>query len=261
MKLGKKSIIGIIIAVAVLIVLSFSFAIVPAGHTGVRVTLGQVEGVVEEGFNIKTPFIQDVKIIDNRVQKTEVDTESFSKDLQTVETNVAVHYRITPDKSNHLYKTVGLHYNDIIIVPTVNESMKSITAQYTADELVSSRQKVSTEIVNLMGVKLEEYGFTVTAVNILDFKFSEEFIRAIEEKQVAQQNALKAEQDLARIKIEAEQKVAQAKAEAEAYRLQSRQLTDNMIKAKWIEKWDGKLPHVQSGDSGNVIIDMRDNEE
>jgi len=100
--------------------------------------------------------------------------------------------------------------------------------------------------------KIAAYGFSTESLNIVDFQFSEEFNAAIEAKQTAQQNALKAEQDLARIKIEAEQKVAQAEAEAESYRLKSQELTEELIKMAMIDKWDGQLPKVVS-DGGNLF--------
>ena len=127
-------------------------------------------------------------------------------------------------------------------------------AQYTAEELITMRQTVGNEMQQNISEKLVPYGFSTESVNIVDFQFSEEFNAAIEAKQTAQQNALKAEQDLARVKVEAEQAITQAQAEAESYRLKSQELTDEMIMMEFIDKWDGKLPTVVS--DGQALLSM-----
>ncbi|MDR1101014.1 MAG: prohibitin family protein [Clostridiales bacterium] len=245
--------------IVVVAVLFFgAFSIVPTGHTGVRVTLGKVSGIANEGLNFKIPLIQKVVKMDNRIIKADIETEAFSKDLQTVKTVLAVNYHVAFDKSNQLYQSVGTGYQDVILIPAVSESLKSICSRYTAEELVANRQQVSKEVGELLSLQVELHGLVLNAFNIMDFDFSEEYIKAIEQKQVAQQNALKAEQDLQRVKIEAEQQVTQAQADAETYRLQSQQLNENLIKKAWIDKWNGQLPQVQSGEGGSMVIDLRD---
>lgn len=240
-----------------LILIFSSFTIVSAGHTGVVVTFGKVSGSMTEGLHLKWPVAQKIVMMDNRILKLETQNDSVSKDLQSVSATVALNHRLLPDKSAVLYQGIGVGYEDVVIQPSLQECIKAVSARYTAEELITNRGIVSTEISDLLKTKISQHGIHVQDFNIVNFSFSKEFDAAIEAKQVAQQNALKAEQDLARIKIEAEQRVAQAQAEAEAYRLQSQQLTDNMISAKWIEKWDGTLPTVMGGDSGSVILDMR----
>ena len=131
-----------------------------------------------------------------------------------------------------------------------------VTAQYTAEEIITKRSDVSMKMTNLLTEKIAENGIKVEAFNVINFDFSEEFNNAIESKQIAQQQALKAEQDLNRIKIEAEQKTVQAQAEAEALRLQKQEITEDLLELrrieaqlKAIEKWDGKLPTYNGGDA------------
>jgi regulator of protease activity HflC (stomatin/prohibitin superfamily) len=249
-----KKIVGISAAVLlVLILAATSIVVVPAGHTGVLVRLGAVQDtVLSEGLHFKVPLITKTVIMDNRVLKTEVNASSASKDLQTVTSTIALNYRVGRDNSASLYKNVGTGYEDIIVNPAIQECVKAVTAKFTAEELISDRQNVGEQMKELLAEKITPYGLDIEVFNIISFDFSEEFNAAIEAKQTAQQNALKAEQDLARIKVEAEQKIEQARAEAESYKLKNQEITDNTLKMAWIEKWNGELPKVVS-DGDNLM--------
>jgi regulator of protease activity HflC (stomatin/prohibitin superfamily) len=247
---------GVIAAAAVLIILLNSFTSVEAGHSGVVLTFGKVsEAVLSEGLHVKIPFIQQIIQIDNRVLKAEVDCSSASKDLQTVSSTIALNYRVRNEASARIYKEVGPSYESVIINPAIQECVKAVTAKYTAEQLITERQQISDQMKELLNEKISGYGLELEIFNIIAFEFTDEYNAAIEAKQTAQQNALKAEQDLQRIKVEAEQTVAQAEAEAEAYRLKSEQITPQMIAMEYIDKWDGKLPAV-AGDSSSMLIDI-----
>ncbi len=140
--------------------------------------------------------------------------------------------------------------------PVTQEVVKGITAKYTAQELISQREKVRSEIKELLKQRMIAYYIIVDDFSIINFKFSNQFEQAIESKQAADQLAQKAQRDLERIKIEAEQKIAQAKAEAESLRLQKENVTPQLIQLRKIEasikaidKWDGHMPRV----AGNTV--------
>ena len=258
-KKWKKLIIIGVIALFALVVLLNSFTVVDAGHTGVVVTLGSVnEGVLQEGIHTKAPFVQSVIKIDNRIQKLEVNTEAFSKDLQSVKTVLAINYRVDTSKSYSIYKNIGADYENVLVVPAVNEVLKATTAQYTAEESVTNRALISDGLVEGLNKKLNELGLYVTDVNIIDFDFSEAFINAIEEKQVAQQKLLKAETEkqtaITNAKAAAEAAKIKAEGAAEANKKLNDSLTDRVIENKKIEKWNGELPRVSG--SGGTIIDI-----
>ena len=252
----------VIIAAAVifaLIILFNSFTVVDAGHTGVVVTMGSVnEGVLTEGIHPKVPFAQSVVKIDNRIQKLEVNTEAFSKDLQSVKTVLAINYRVDSAKSYSLYKNIGADYENVLVVPAVNEVLKAITAQYTAEQSVTNRVLISDGLVEGLNEKLNDQGLYVTDVNIIDFDFSDAFITAIEEKQVAQQQLLKAETEkqtaITNAQASAEAEKIKAAGTAEANKTLNESLTDKVIENKKIEKWNGELPKVTGGDG--TIIDI-----
>ncbi len=256
----KSSSIIIVVLVLVALALANSFTIVDAGHTGVVVTLGKVnEGVLQEGLHMKIPFIQKVVKIDNRIVKLEVNTEAFSKDLQTVATTLAINYRVDTSKSYSIYKNIGAKYEEVLVVPAVNEVLKAITAKYTAEESVTNRSLISDGLIEELNNKLNNIGLFVTDVNIINFDFSEAFITAIEEKQVAQQQLLKAETEkqtaITNAQAAAETTRIKAEAEAEANNKIKASLNDDIIRSKFYEKWDGKLPQAMGTDSLITNID------
>lgn len=257
--LSKRVVLPVLGAIIVIIILANSLTIVQAGHTGVVLTLGRVEeNVLQEGLHVKIPFIQSVAMIDNRITKLEVSTEAFSKDLQTVQTTIAINYRVDTSKSFSIYKNIGRDYESILVVPAVNEVLKAIAAEYTAEESVTNRTLISEGLIVGLNEKLNDIGLYVTDVNIINFDFSDAYITAIEEKQVAQQQLLKAETEkqtqITNAEAEAEALKIRAEAEAEANRILAESITDTLVEYNKIEKWNGQLPQVTGGASS--ILDV-----
>ncbi len=260
MTINKKAVSRILLTtvalLAVVVLGANALHTVPAGHTGVVLRFGAVQDeVLGEGLHVVLPFATRVVDMNNQVTKAEVTSNSASQDLQTVNSTVALNYRINSQSAASVYRNIGINYEDVVVIPAIQEAVKAVMAQYTAEELITMRQTVGSEMQQNISEKLTPYGFSTQSLNIVDFQFSEEFNAAIEAKQTAQQNALKAEQDLARVKVEAEQAVAQAQAEAESYRLKSQELTDEMILMEFIEKWDGKMPTVVSDGQALFSLD------
>ena len=209
----------ILVVVFAVIFLSSSFVVIPAGHTGVALTFGKVEdNVLQEGLHFKVPFVQKIVVVDNRIVKLDVNTEAFSKDLQTITTVVAVNYHVGKESSQTVYKNVGMGFEDVLITPAVNEVLKAVTAKYTAVELVSSRAEVSMLLDEGLNEKLNNYGIFINELNIINWDFSPEYINAVEAKQVAEQNLIKTrteqEQALVIANTEAQRRVIAAEAEA-----------------------------------------------
>lgn len=210
--------------------------------------------MIQEGFNFKVPFIESIVKIDCRTQKNEVTTEASSKDLQKVSNiKIVVNYNVDKTKANQLYKEIGKDYQTVLIEPAILESIKQGMSQYTAEELITKRSEVADVIMNLLKVKLEEKGVLVSALNITDLSFSEEFDKAVEEKQIVEQETQKAQYELEKAKVENEKKVENAKADAEVMKQQNAQITEEYLKLKElevqqkaIEKWNGQLPTATS---------------
>lgn len=247
-------ILGILAFILVLSAIA-SVRCIKSGHTGVKLYFGKVQQTtLNSGINFVNPIGLSIVQMNNKISRADTDIIGASKDLQTITGSISINYNLEPESSASMYLKVGTGYEDIIIKPAIQESTKAIISKYTAEELITKRSQVSSEMKDALEEKIATYGLTIKEFNILNLNFSDEFNAAIEAKQTAQQQALKAQQDLARIKIEAEQKVTQAEADAKAYELKSKEITDNMVLMEFINKWDGKLPTVASSNSN--ILDV-----
>lgn len=244
-----------VLLVFILLVNIFSFfVVINPGERGVLLQLGTVKAVYEPGLHFQIPIVNNVVVMDVRTQKTEDAVDAASKDLQAIEGTVALNYHVDPLNVDKLYQQVGLEYAARIISPAIQESVKASTAKFTAEELITKRQAVKEDIRQLLEERLGVYFLVVDDVSIVNFTFSEEFNRSIEAKQTAEQNALKAGNDLKRIQIEAQQSIESAKAQAESIRIQGEALkeTPGLVQLKMVEKWNGQLP-LYTGEGGMLI--------
>jgi len=247
--LGGKIALHSLIGVLVLVVLWSSFGTVRAGYRGVLTQFGAVAGVKNEGLFVKLPFIQGVVKMNVQTQKEQVDAASASKDLQTVHTTIALNFSIKPESVGEIYKTVGLEFKVKIIDPAIQESVKAVTAQFTAEELITKRESVREDIKNLLAEKISQRGMSVEDMNIVNFDFSDSFNSAIEAKVTAEQNALAAKNKLEQVKFEAQQRIAEAEGKARAISIEAQALlqNSNVLELRAIEKWNGVLPQVTGG--------------
>ncbi len=228
---------------------------VGAGERGIVMNFGAVQDkVLNEGIHFRVPVMQQIIKMDIKIHKVVTDAASASSDLQDVALSVALNYHVIPDKANLVYQTIGLEFKERMIDPAIQEVMKAVSARYTAEELITKRPAVSAEMQESLTKRLLLSNISVDAFSIVSFSFSKIFTDAIEAKQTAEQNALKAERDLDRIKVEAQQTIAAATAEAEALRLQKMNISPDLIELrkieanlKAIEKWNGILPQVTGG--------------
>jgi regulator of protease activity HflC (stomatin/prohibitin superfamily) len=263
-----KTVIALIAAMLSLIVALNAFVIVEPGQVGVVTHFGAVQSdILGEGLHLITPMRTKIISMDTRVQKLEAEASASSKDLQVVTSKVALNYFLDKTKANEIFQSLGLNYRSSIVEPTIQETVKSATAQFTAEQLITRRPEVKDRIFQDLRDRLKRSNIIVTDFSILDFSFSREFNRAIEEKQVAEQAALRARNDLTRITTEAEQvtakakgeaeaRLALAKAEAEAQRMLAETIDDRLLQLRAIEKWDGVMP-VALGDGANgTFIDV-----
>lgn len=246
------------VAIAILLVIAFvlydGFSVVQPGTVGVATRFGAVQdGILPPGLHFKVPIMTKVIPVDTRVQKVEDEATASSKDLQVVTSKVALNYKIDDAKANIIYSELGPQYPRTIVEPAIQESIKSTTSKYTAEQLITQRATVKDDVFADLKTRLARTNIIATEFSIIDFNFSAEFNRAIEDKQVAEQAALRARNDLERIKTEAQQEIekangvaqaalTRAKAEQEAQSLLRQTLTPEILQLRAIEQWDGKLP-------------------
>lgn len=263
----KKVVIWSVVGIVVLfliVTLFNSFKTVPTGYVGVKTQFGKVQNdVIQEGLNGKAPYIEKIVLIDCRTKKTEVTSESSTKDMQTVSVTIAVNYNVGKETANKLYKEVGLDYENIILSPAILESIKSVMAQYTAEELVTKRAEVSSMVREALVNKVETRGISVTEFNITNIDFSDAFNAAIEAKAVKQQEVVTAQAELEKQKIQNEKEISIAQKDAEVMKLQNQEITDKTlqlkaleIKEKMIEKWNGAFPTTMLGEDTSVLFNL-----
>ncbi|WP_316504506.1 prohibitin family protein [Nitrosopumilus sp.] len=271
MNAAKGVAIGIIILVLIGVIAVASVKIVDAGHRGVLLHWNAVDLTnppLEEGLHFVVPFQDEVVGIEVRTLKYSSEARSASKDLQTVETTVTVNYHPDKEAVHRLYKNLGLDYENRVIQPAIEETVKQVTANYNAEELITKRPLVKQDIESSIRERLNQFNVVTEVISITDFEFSPLFAQAIEAKVEAEQNALKAENDLRRIEVEARQReanaiglananIAEAKGESEAISIINKALSENPNYLEWLktQAWDGKLPLVV-GEGGTPFIQI-----
>lgn len=238
-----------------LVIFTSFFVIVPAGERGVLMQFGQVqEQVLDEGIHPIIPLFNTVQKLSVRVQKQEVSTEASSRDLQDVFTDVALNWHIIPEQVSLLFQQVGTSEAaiDRIINPAVEKVLKSVIAQYIAEEVITRRNDVKAEIDALLAAHLAPYHLAVNDVSLVQIHFSQQFGNAVEAKQIAEQEAKRAGFLAIRDAQEAAAKVNLAKGKAEAQRLIDATLTPTLLRKQTVDKWDGKLP-LMTGDRNPLL--------
>ena len=244
----RKLIILPLVILFAIITLFASFKTVKSGEVGLKIRFGKiVDSTLHEGINFKIPYIEKIKKVNIKVQKVELNTESSSKDLQTITTQLAVNYKVEGKLAPKLYKTVGNSYEETILIPAIQESIKAVMSEYTAEQTITKRNEVSDKCLEEIQGKMKKYGINIAEFNIIDLDFSQAYSQAIEEKQVAEQKVLTAKQELEKSKIEAEKRIVEAEATNKANELLKQNVTDEVLMKQFIEKWDGKLPETYAG--------------
>jgi prohibitin 2 len=232
-----------------------SFTIVPPGHVGVQVTVGKtnIEQALPEGWSFVNP-ISSVRAVNVQLQRAELENQNAgTTDMQQVHTDIVVNYRLTANMVPTIYKEFGLNVADKVLAPAISESFKTVTGQYTSQELISKREEVSSKILERLAHKVAPFDITVSNISLVNFGFSKIYQDSIDAKMVATQTKLKAEQDLQRIEIEAKSRIAQAEGEAKAIKIQAEAIQSNggaaYVQLQAIEKWNGQLPNTVLGNN------------
>lgn len=289
-KESAGSIIGIVgILLAIIVMVISCIGVVPTGYTGILTTFGAVQDrTLSPGINFIAPW-QNVVTMDNRAQKVEITTQAFSSDIQQVDISMSVNYSIGQETARELYKTVGKNYYENIMFPRIQENVKAVFSQYTAEALISNREYLSSMVADLMRNDMETYGITIISIAIEDIDFTDAFTNAVEAKQVAAQNKLTAETVQAQKTMEqqaeseraiiaanaqAEQDIIAAQADLEVVKIQAdaalyagereanmneriaAALTKELINYYWIKQWNGKLPSTVLGSENSYMINL-----
>ena len=254
---------NIVLVIIALILINSCFFVVSPTERAIKITLGKLSSTIyREGFHFKIPFFQTITIVDLTIDRADAIAKSASKDLQNIVTTVAVNYQINEAEVLNMYKLVGVNHSSIesnVFSSAIQEAVKSATAKYTAEELITKRELVRNEIEDILKDKTKNYWLLISQVNIVNFEFSDSFDASIESKVRAEQDALTQRNKLEQVKYEAQQQIERAKAEAETIRISAEAIQKQggaaYVQLKWIEKWNGQLPTTSLGDNQpNIFI-------
>ena len=255
LKISKRVGLFIRIALVVIILATSLFYEIPAGNIGVVLRFGAVERVSYPGINVKLPFVERVVLMNVRTQKDEVQATAMSENLQVVTSLIAVNYHLDGTRAKEVFESVGSDYTNIIVAPAIQNTFKAVTAQFSAEELITKRDEVRLLAEEELTKQLGPYFIVVENFNIVNFDFSTEYQQAIEAKQVAQQQVETSKQKLAQAEIDAQTVIAQAKGQADAQKAlnQTGALTPEYLQYLFLTKWNGILPQVMTGGSDTMI--------
>lgn len=253
-KYVSVTLISILVLLGVITFFS-SMRSVGTGKIGVVTSYGKVTGrELSEGFAWVAPWgANNVTEYDIKTQKESQTAAAATADLQDVSSTVVVNYHLERGKVSDIHKSVGVGYKDTLVTPAIQSAFKSNSAKYNAVDLIAKRAQVESEVKIALVDRLAGRGITVENVSITDLNFSAEFTKAIESRQVAQQNAERAQFSL-----------DQARLDAQAQEVQAQTLTDNYLRLKEIEnqskaldKWNGVLPTTVSGGGSILSIPLK----
>jgi regulator of protease activity HflC (stomatin/prohibitin superfamily) len=250
------------VAVIVMILAFSTFFIVPPGEVAIKTRLGAIVDSYSEGLHFKLPLVESIIKFSIQIQRADIKTQAFSKDLQTMNVHVVVNHRIQKGTAVSIYRNLGPSYVETVVDPTVQEIFKSIAAKFSAERIIADRNILVEEINAVAKEKLMKQEIIVTDISVVDLDFTEQFLKAVEDKQVADQQAQMAGKLVEKAKRDAEQQIAKSRGEAEALRMQREQVTPALIELrkvdaqlKAIEKWNGVLPGYVGGGVPFVSID------
>ncbi len=230
-------------ALAVLLIVLSCLRTVPTGHTGIVTVFGRVENeTYEAGVHFSAPW-KSVVNMDNRNQKASIDLSCFSSDIQEVSVTYTLNYQISKSNAQMIYKDIGISYYETVILPRVQEAVKSEMAKYTAEELLSNRSQLSSDIREVLTEKLNTYNIVVVDASMENLDFSDAFTDAVEAKQVAEQKSKQA-------KIEQEQKTMEAEAAAERAEIDAKASAEV---AKIAAEADAQVAQIKANADAEVV--------
>ncbi len=222
-----------------------SIKVVDTGYRGIKTHFGKVIGEsLPEGFYVYNPITTEIHQMDTKVQKYTHKMAAYTKDVQQADLKISVNTSLDPTKVHLLFQEVGVTYADKVIAPQISKAVKDTIGKWEADQLVSNREKATDEIFTSLKEALLPYHINTQNVVIENIDYSAQFERAIEEKQIATQDAIKAKNRTKQVEEEANQKVLAAKAEAESMRIRSQALSQNqnLVAYEAVQRWNGQLP-------------------
>ena len=252
----ERKLLGIPVAIfcllVVFIILCNPFVMVGPGERGIKITLGEVQNEsLGEGLHTIFPFVQKFRTMDVKTQRNTLETQVYTKDIQTARITYVINYNLQPDSVYKLFREVGMDYETKILTPVVEGTIKDIIGKWNAQDLISNREKATSDILQKLQQQLKSNYINVTDFQMTEIAYSKVFEQAIESKVTAEQEAQRAKNKTVQVQEEARQKVIAAEAEARSMAIRAQALSQNksLVQYEAVQKWDGKMPQYMLGNS------------
>jgi len=238
-----------------------SWFTVAEGERAILTTFGKASNhIYEAGLHVKLPLIQYVKTFDVKTIRADFKTETYTKDIQTARITVSYSYNLISNDIVETYKTYGNQWQERILYPNLEQAVKAEVGTWNADQMIANRDKVASNILTSLQARMIEHSYPVSITNfqMINIDYSDQFENAIEKKVVAEQAALEEANRTKQVEQTAKQKVVAAKAEAESMRIRANALANNpkLVNYEFVQKWDGKLPQIMTGDSMPILMNL-----
>ena len=248
---NAKSVVSTILQwLAVLIFVFGSWFTVSEGERAILTTFGKASNhIYEAGLHVKLPLIQDVKTFDVKTIRADFKTETYTKDIQTARITVSYSYNLISNDIVETYKTYGNQWQERILYPNLEQAVKAEVGTWNADQMVANRDKVASNILTSLQARMIEHSYPVSITNfqMINIDYSDQFEQAIEEANRTKQ-----------VEQKAKQRVVESEAEAESMRIRANALANNpkLVNYEFVQKWDGKLPQIMTGDSMPILMNL-----
>lgn len=234
---------------------------VDAGHTGLKLSWGKVVSEpLGPGLWFFNPIGGALVTYDCREQRVDFKMNAYTKDVQSAEFQIVVTFSLDQVQIVKLHNEIGSHYAEKILAPAVIGVTKDVVGGWEADRLINGREQATKEILTQVTAVLKDKPVRVSSVVLANIDYSDVFEKAIEDKQVAMQNAIRAKNKTQEVEEEARQKVIAAEAEAKSMQIRGDALKSNpgLVSLEAIQRWDGKAPQtLVVGDSAKTMLQLR----
>jgi regulator of protease activity HflC (stomatin/prohibitin superfamily) len=249
----KKTMYGVGIVVFLIILVLFNpVKFIGAGESGVVFNrfLGMTDRRLEQGFNLINPITDSVKVYGLKVRVTDYpEIDGMSSDNQTIKLHIAINWKYQPDHLSDIYTKIVGNIEDTVMLNIVNEVIKANLGKVQIGEIAKNREGLRIAIEKNLKIRMSEYYVDIVNLSIVNVDYSADFEKAVENKQVAQQQAQQAE-------YEKQAAIAKAEGQARSNQLLQQNATKAVIELKLIEKWNGVLPTTMTGDKSSILLSI-----
>jgi len=258
----KRILIWAAIVIVLLFVVSVAgcgIKVVDTGQRGVETRFGQITSEsLPEGLYFFNPVTTKIVEIDTRVQRTDGETDTYTRDVQQAAIKYTLNYRLQQNAAHLMYRDVGRDWEQKLVPQVVLGTLKEVVGKWDAVDLISNRDKAAATAYESIRANLAERNVEVSRFEITDIAYTHEFENSVEQKVIAQQKAIEEQNRTKQIEEQARQKVLSAEAEAKSMQIRAEALEQNAKLVEWeaVQKWNGVLPQYMLGSGTTPFINL-----